>query len=1026
MSGGSDDQTVGYRYYMVMHLGICTGPVDAMLAATAGDRDLGTGTVTTSGQTYINKPDLFGGEDREGGIQGNFWSKMGDADQGPDFILSRFQTGPQPAYRGIFGLIYDGLVSCNNPYVKPFAFKVRRILKGWLNDTPWYQLKASIILPNGDYGANPAHILYECITNPDWGMGYSPGVIDDASFRAAADVFYAEGLGLCMMWTRQSQLQDFMGIVVNHAGAVMGQDRRTGLFVLKPMRADYDVDDLPVFNESNVLSVDSYQRPAIPEAVNEVTVVYTDVATGKPAGVTVQNLANITAQGGVVSESKQYPGLPTGPLASRVAMRDLQAVSTPLAKVRLQVNRTGYNLLPGDVIRWSWPKLGIENLVLRVLQAGAGTLTNGAIALDCSEDVFGLPSATYTAQEPSGWQDPATDPAPASNRVVQEASYFQVMRTMSPGDLAVLPEDAGFISTLAVRPSSDSIRYRIRQRYGSSGSFVDGGVGEFCPSATLAAGISHTSTSITFATSVDEDMVEIPDGGLYAFIGSEVVRVETFNPVTLAATIGRGCLDTVAAAHASGARLYFAHGYESSDGIERVDGDTVQVKLLPSTGRGVLAEVSAPTDSIVMDQRPFRPYPPGRLRINTTAYPSSVATALTVSWAHRSRLQQNLEGDETGDIGPEAGTTYTVQVWNDTTSTMIAEQTGITGTSASFPSLTGFFDCRIEAWSVRDGLASRQKHAYVFDLEIPVSDTAPAATMSAATSLIAGAAYIPSGATASGVTLTATASLVAGGAAGDNGTDEHFDHVVLLLHFNGTDASTTFVDSSTSGKTPTQIGGSAQIDTAQSKFGGASGLFNGGVTTDGLRYLDQADFGFGTGDFTIEFWIRPAGGGNQTVVSMLQSGRATTPHLYLTSGCFAYYVDGANRITGAATVTIGAWSHVAISRVSGSTRLFVNGVQDGSTYSDASNYGSTQQFTVGDYANPLSGGSTLSGWLDDLRVTKGVGRYSAGFTPPAAAFPDIGPEEDLGLMFGGSSYTPPDGDDIDLQFGSTYTPPEGG
>jgi hypothetical protein len=609
-------------------------------------------------------------------------------------------------------------------------------------------------------------------------MGKGTGLIDDASFRAAADAFYAEGMGLCILWTRQGQIQDFVQIILNHAGAVLGQNRRTGLFELRPIRGDYDVEDLPLFDESNVLIVDNYQRPAVPGAINEVTVVFTELTTNKDAGITVQNLANITSQGGIVSESKRYPGLPTADLAARVAMRDLKSVSTPLARVRMQVNRQGYNILPGDVIRWNWPKLGIENLVLRVLTAGAGTVTDGAILLECGEDVFGLPTATYVAQEPSGWQDPSTAPAVAPYRLIQEASYFQILRTMSPGDLSVLPDDAGFVSTLAVRPSSDSVRYRILSRFTSGTTYIDGGSGDFCPTGLLTASLDKVATTLTLNGMVNADLVIVPDGKLYAYLDGEIIRIDAFSAVTGVATIGRGCFDTVAAAHASGARLYFGDGYEASDRVERVDGDSVLVKLLPATGRGVLLEALAPSDTVVMDQRHFRAYPPGRLRINSLAYPSSISDApLLISWNHRSRLQQNLEGDEAGSIGPEPGTTYTVQIFNDATSALITQQSGLTGSSVSFSSIVGTFTLRIEVFSVRDGLASRQRHSHVMSYTMPGHGTAPGVTRAATASLIPGSAF-GTNAIANGANLVAFSSMMAGGAGSGSGT--------LTLQFGGT------------------------------------------------------------------------------------------------------------------------------------------------------------------------------------------------------------------------------------------------
>jgi len=169
--GSSKKQTVGYWYYMGLHMGICHGPVDSVLEIRAGDRTAWTGNVTQSGQITIRAENLFGGKEKEGGIYGRCDIMMGEADQGANAYVSAKQSGPQPAYRGFLGLVYhgsgsyanlkgngslistlflsvltglSGKIAANNPYIKPWAVKVKRILKGWDADSAWYPEKAAV------------------------------------------------------------------------------------------------------------------------------------------------------------------------------------------------------------------------------------------------------------------------------------------------------------------------------------------------------------------------------------------------------------------------------------------------------------------------------------------------------------------------------------------------------------------------------------------------------------------------------------------------------------------------------------------------------------------------------------------------------------------------------------------------------------------------------------------------------------------------------------------------------------------
>lgn len=711
MSSGGGSTTVGYKYFMGLHMGLCAGPVDAILEIRAGDRTAWSGTVSVSSQLTIDAPELFGGDEREGGIAGKLDVMMGEEGQLPNGYLAGAQNGVQPAYLGLLGVVFrKGLISANNPYIKPWAFRVRRILKGWRGDDVWYSTKAEIVLP-GSVGKamNPAHIIYECLTNDDWGLGYSPSTINETNFIAAADAFHAEGLGLCLQWLRQQPIETFIQQVLDHAGANLGQSRTSGLFELRLIRGGYDPLTLPVFDPSNIVALDSFQRPSIAEAVNEVTVKFDELSTGKEGSVTVQNLANVQAQGGVVSQGKAYPGLPTADLAIRVALRDLRAVSTPLAKVRMRVQRSAYGLLPGDLIRFTWPDLEIDSLVMRVISIAGGTLRNGEISIECVEDVFELPTNAYTQQPEVGWDDPATAPAAASARTFTEAPFLLVQRALGATAAAALDPLSGYVMAGAARPNPADLQWQLRVLSGAAYETVDRG--QFCPTGVTSVALGPTDTTLRLTLTNDLELVK---AATYGLIGSEWIRVDTINASTGVATIGRGVMDSVPTSHAAGSRVLFLDGFEAYDSAERLDGQFVQAKIITVSSLGALPEASAPTLTLTMDQRAARPYPPGRLRINGEAYPPAVVSdTITVSWSHRSRLQQNLQGDESTDIGPEAGTTYSLQLRKG--ATVVQSASGIAGTSWASPILSDG-EHTIDVWSVRAGLQSRQTATHTFQV----------------------------------------------------------------------------------------------------------------------------------------------------------------------------------------------------------------------------------------------------------------------------------------------------------------------
>ena len=202
--------------------------------------------------------------------------------------------------------------------------------------------------------------------------------------------------------------------------------------------------------------------------------------------------------------------------------------------------------------------------------------------------------------------------------------------------------------------------------------------------------------------------------------------------------------------------------------------------------------------------------------------------------------------------------------------------------------------------------------------------------------------------------------------------DPYWANVVALLSMDGADASTTFTD--VKGHTFTAAG-NAQIDTAQSMFGGASGLFDG--AGDYISTPSSADFAYGTGDFTWEGWLRlNSGSGNQYILEHGSNGGTISYNSIL-----KYYNDtiGTNSVlyTGNGGISVGEWHHIAVSRQSGTTRIFVDGGLR-SSGPDAHNY-AAQDMRFGEYGG---GGFSLNGWLDEWRITKGVARYTNNFTPP--------------------------------------------
>lgn len=711
--------TVGYNYYMGVHIVLCHGPVDKISELIIGERSAWSGSITTSSAMQVDALTLFGGESREGGVKGVVDIMMGEATQTPNTYLTGKIGALMPAFKGVVSAVFRGkssrsfMWSAMNPYFKSPWFRVTRILSGW--STPlWYSAKATI----NSLDMNPAHIVYQATTDTNWGAGRPVDDLDDANFRAVADTLYNEGFGLSLLWLEQESVDDFIDFILSHVDGVRRYDIRTGKLQLKLIRDDYNLSTIPELNPSNILKVSSLQRTGWGEIANEVTIKYFD-REQKTASVTVHNLAAIDAQGGVISVTRDYPGIRTPELAARVAERDLISVSTPLAKIDMIVNRVAWDWQAGDVFKLNWPKEQINGLPFRVVKINKGTLLNGEIHIEAVQDVFKMPANAYVSSAGTSWQDHRSTPVPVTQYRAIESPYWDVVRRMSASDFAYLEPLWAFGSTLAAKPVTDASGYNLMASSVAGGPYEEVMNEQFVPTGTnqLSIPIGAANVTIQIVGGADLDDIEVGD---YFYIDDEAFGVITIDADTSVVTASRGVLDTVPAAHAAGTRMFFVTDAQFGDPTERASGETVYYRMLTNTGKGALALGSASTVTLSLPGRAQKPYPPGNLKINNVSYPVNVLTSagITLSWSHRDRTQQTVDlvPTSTGNIGPEAGVTYTVRIYNQS-NTLLGTYTNATSpflVSTAISNVPGIK--RVEVQAVRSGMVSWQSLTHSFEV----------------------------------------------------------------------------------------------------------------------------------------------------------------------------------------------------------------------------------------------------------------------------------------------------------------------
>lgn len=228
--------------------------------------------------------------------------------------------------------------------------------------------------------------------------------------------------------------------------------------------------------------------------------------------------------------------------------------------------------------------------------------------------------------------------------------------------------------------------------------------------------------------------------------------------------------------------------------------------------------------------------------------------------------------------------------------------------------------------------------------------------------------------------------------------DLYFENNVLLMPMDGSDNGTTFTD--VMGKTITRT--NAVTKTGTKKFGTASGYFDG--NTDYLTVAGSSDFSFGTGDFTFETWLYiPSGGANSfpTIFDNRSTANSAQINIYTNSSRACLLQHNGGTLCQTAAMSADEWHHLALVRYGNSIKFYVDGT--GGTAGDATSksFGGTATGYIGQsYA--VGSGTNFYGYLDDLRISKGLARYTGNFSVPTVAHPQY-----LGLPSGSTEPTWP-------------------
>lgn len=525
---------------------------------------------------------------------------------------------------------------------------------------------------------NPAHIIYECLTNRVWGMGAPTSVIDDASFTAAAQVLFNERFGVSLMWAEQTEIESFVQEVLDHIEANLYVSPATGKFVLKLIRGDYDEATLPVLDETNC-EVVSYTRRSPGEVINEINLTWTNPDNEKEEVLTIQDLGAIVANGGeIISDSRNYYGVRNRTLAWQLAQRDISTATAPLATVEIEVNRVAWDFGPGDVFKLTAEEHGADEEVMRVVKIDYGTTGDSTIKINATQDIFSFQRPEYEEPPQSVFEDPSQPPSPITDVVPMSLNYYLGLELIATLGTQTFPDS--YVALLATTENTDGQDYELfGEEVDATGttSVANLGTRSFVSRAQLAQVFPFQAETVTTGFTSFTPVGSSPVQGSFALIGDDGLEEEEYELCLILSfdganyTIRRGILDTIPRAWPVGTQIrFFDTNTAFLDQESRGAGVELDYQVVMNTSQGQGGLGQSPIITYTPQERLWAPSRPANVVVEGTTTGTIDATALTTvdcTWANRNRITEDAQplSFTAASVTPEVGQTTVIEFYND-------------------------------------------------------------------------------------------------------------------------------------------------------------------------------------------------------------------------------------------------------------------------------------------------------------------------------------------------------------------------
>ena len=1034
------DEVIGFEYLLALQYALFKGPSAGITGVWIGDDRVFDAATDSGGipQPFvdIDRDDLFGGKDGGGGFVGRIRLFDGSETQGVSgFLNSRLD--PLPAYRGLSYIMVTDIAEAAGANIgESNQLRYIRVELQTFDDLAGTAghagLGDSLSLLNDHHfigpDLNPIVAAWDIWTNTRWGRGFGLSDVDIASFQAAAETCWSEGIGWTNVQDEQTTTGQLQDLIEQHVDGYIGPNPLTGLIEVHLARPDYTIPSLPLVTDvgiaANLLEVKGWDQGDWSNTKNRIRIRYTAREKDWKETHAVETAAgNRIIQGRTVTEEIRYPGCHTQAVGSIIAAREKRGLSLPLQKGKLLVDRTAYELRPGQVFRLTSDQTQTVDLPVRVTKMALGDTTRQSIELDVVEDIFGNEPATVEPNPPSDFVPPIQQVVPflAADQAAFEAPFILMRADVSPNST---PR----VATLARRaPGNSPIEYEVLRRVGTppAGAYTST---DFVRQSFTTVGVLRNneagpqSGQGAFSMQIDPIGGESLDGlidtyapALGNFAGVAVISpglaneefilwdeiVDDLTGIRLE-NVYRACMDTFWKSHNAGERIWFFWtGGLGMGGETYAQGIGVEMKFLPRSPNDAVLEASAVALPVVnIDDNTG-------VRNNKPLLPAEVSFEAEGQWPATADFEHL--------VVPQSGPNYVGnrllpqhRLWRTQDILWSVQGLDIGGGGLNPGELDSMdvsiwlYDLDQTPNAVRgtDELFSILNQTVVTatdEIQIPKADliTGGAIGISFNARLEIETRHSPTGSPSGNVshlpgffdfTATGVFSLEP-------------DQVVLAAQMNGKDGDQFMTDEHAR---QARFVGDAQIDTASSEYGGASMIFDG--TGDFVWLPSPRGFDWYDGEFTIDFRARfDQVASTQVLMGQSWTAGRRTWYLRWTPNSFSLYFsrngsDGpfTNIALGGFTPVAGTWYtfRVVQKKDPSSPRfsMYADGTRIGTTFTAQSHIRAGTDWVLGGrydgagvYTEPFTG------QIDELEVRAfaAIDPNDTSYTPDDR--PGIGP-----------------------------------